>query len=113
MLKPIPVIIANAQSLSAAIQLEGALVGIQMPPNWTAANLTFEASAEGSQFWSVEDSAGAEVSVTAVEDVYIALDGAARKFKHLKVRSGTLGVPVNQGAERVLVLLVETDNLPR
>lgn len=100
---------AGATGLSEAIQLNGRLVGIQMPATWAAANITFQASANGDTFYDVYDSAGTEVSVTAVQARYIVLDPTARGFFHLKVRSGTAATPVNQTTARTLVLLVAVE----
>lgn len=103
--KAIVAVIANGASLSGAVELDGLLVGIQMPTAWTAAGITFQASADGTNFFDVKDSAGTEVSLTAAASTYITLDPAARNFKAIKVRSGTSAAAVNQGAERVLVLM--------
>lgn len=104
--------IANAASLSGEIDLEGfRLAAIEMPAAWTAANLTFQAaSASGGTFQNVFDDAGTEITVTAAAARMIGLDAvlpelAALRF--LKIRSGTSGVPVNQGAERILTLVLK------
>ncbi len=97
--------IANGASLSASFNLNGrVLCGVYMPAAWTAAGLTFQVSHDGTTWYNVQ-SATAEYSATATVDQYIALDpvifyGAA----FLKVRSGTAGSAVNQGAARTLIL---------
>jgi hypothetical protein len=105
--------IANGASLSDEADLEGrSLVGIYMPSAWTAANLTFQvAHTSGGTFQDAYDDAGSEVTVTAAASRYIGLTSAdalclsAARF--LKVRSGTTGTPVNQAAERSIVLVLK------
>lgn len=105
-------VIANGASLSGEIDLQGfSLQAIVMPSAWTAANLTFQASdTSGGTFNNVHDDAGAEVTVTAAASRCIGLDAVARELdglRYVKVRSGTSGTPVNQGAERTLTLLLK------
>lgn len=101
--------IANGTSLSAALDLTllgGAPVGIQMTAAWTAANLTYQVSADNTLFQDYFDSAGTEISTTAAAARFIRLtpaDFAGIRF--LKIRSGTSGVPVNQAADRALQLV--------
>lgn len=101
------VTIANGQSLSSAVVLgEDRLVGIAMPADWTAANLTFQVSHDGSTYNNLYDDSGAEITVTAADDRYIALDLTVfAGIQDLKIRSGTSGTPVNQGAERTITLV--------
>ena len=100
--------IANAASLSAAVEIAGMeLVAIEMPAAWTAANLTFQGTHDGATFNNVHDDAGTEVSVTAAAARYIRLNPELwGGFHSVKVRSGTAGTPVNQGAERIINLVV-------
>lgn len=105
-------VIANAASLSAEVDLEGfKLIAIEMPAAWTAANLTFQASSvTGGTFANVHDDAGVEVAVTAAASRVIGLDATLpdlTAIRFLKIRSGTSGVPVNQGAERTLTLILK------
>lgn len=110
---PITITIANGASLSSAIDL-GTLVAvgarmaaIQMPSAWTAANLTFQVSLDGVTYADFYDSSGTEYSVTASTSRTILVpyaDFFCARF--LKVRSGTTGTPVNQGADRSLILNV-------
>lgn len=100
------VTIANGASLSAAINLAGeGVLSIRMPAAWTTANLTFQASTDGTTYNDVYDEFGTEYTVTAAASRHILVDPS--KFAgatYLKVRSGTTGTPVNQGADRSLVL---------
>lgn len=55
---------------------------------------------------ALSNSAGNEVTFTVDVNRYIPLDpGIWRGINHFKIRSGTLAVPVNQGADRVLTIV--------
>ncbi len=106
------VTIANGQSLSGQIDLEGyALVGIYMPSAWTAADLTFQATdVSGGSFQNVYDDQGNEVRVTVSASCCIGIDavaGALAPFRFMKIRSGTSAVPVAQGADRTIKLVLK------
>ena len=101
--------IASGQSLSAAIPLKGhTLVGIQMPAAWTAASITLQACAtESGTYGDVYEADGTELEFTVSAGQHIILSAAQMiSIKNVKVRSGTSGTPVNQGAERSITLLV-------
>jgi hypothetical protein len=103
------VTIANGQSLSGAADLKGlgTPVRIDMPAAWTAANLTFQVSADGVTYQDLYDDGGSEVTVTAAAGRSIFLQPAEwAHVRYLKVRSGTAAVPVNQGTDRLLTLVV-------
>jgi len=108
----VPATIATEESLSAEIDLGAGrvLCGIDMPADWTAANLTFQASYNsGGTFDNLYDQYGTEKTVTAAEDRFIPLDDPAfwMGVRYLKVRSGTAASAVAQGAERVIQLIVK------
>lgn len=102
------VTILNGQSLSGDAQIDGAaLVGIIMPSAWTAADLTFQASGDDAVFNDMYDVDGAEVTVVAGASRYIWLSpNDFVGFDSIKVRSGTTGTPVNQGADRSITLVL-------
>lgn len=101
------VTIAINQSLSSAVDLEGAVIdGVLMPAAWTAATISFEGSMDNVTFHEIGDGTS-EVSLVAAGGWIIVippgkLHGAGR---YLKVRSGTSTVPVNQTTARTLTLL--------
>lgn len=103
-----PAAIANGAALSGAVHLHAHRVfAIQMPATWTAANLTFQGSYDGSTYADVYDETGNEVTVTAAASRFIILDPV--KFmglQKLKIRSGTTGSPVNQGGDRIVQLIL-------
>lgn len=100
--------IANGASLSAAVGLGlHRVYAIQMPSAWTAASLTFQASYDNSTFANVYDDTGTELTITVAASRFVILDPV--KFlgiRAIKVRSGTSGAAVNQGAERLLQLVL-------
>jgi hypothetical protein len=100
-------IAAGATGLSGAVDLGySALTGIVMPGTWVAASLTFQASADGTNYFNLYDN-GTEVSLTVAADRFIQIDPAKwRGIRYLKVRSGAAGAAVNQTATRVLTLVV-------
>ena len=106
----VPVVIALNASLSGAVEIGDAKqIAISMPADWTAANLTFQGSYDGATWWDVYDDAGTEVNVTAAEDRLIVLGTITknlRPLRFLKVRSGTAGSAVTQGAARTLHLIL-------
>ena len=99
--------IASGQSLSGAVNLGGRIpVGVYMSAGWTAAGLTFQASPDGVTYYNVHTET-AEYTVTASAGICVAFDSANfYGANYFKVRSGTAGVAVNQGADRSLTLML-------
>lgn len=103
--------IANGASLSGAVDLvDYRPIAVQMPATWTAANLTFQASVDGTTYQDVYDDSATELAVGAASARYVALGSAAQLAlsgaQYLKVRSGASGSPVNQGGARSVVLVL-------
>jgi hypothetical protein len=110
-LKAVPCLIANGTSLSAQINLGvETLVGIAMDSGWSAAALTFQVSYDGgTTFQELQDGSAAITFGTPAASVFIAVDPTKwRGINCLKVRSGTSGAPVAQGADRNLNLIVRS-----
>jgi hypothetical protein len=103
-------VIANGASLSGVIDARGKrLARVLIPATWTAANLTFQSSVDGTNFNDLYDEYGAEVSVMATVGKVAALSSNAiplSDLMYLKIRSGTTGTPVNQGADRTLTIVL-------
>ena len=100
--------IANGASLSDAVDCgEGSLVGIVMPAAWTAAGLHIAGSVDGTNYYPLFDTAANEIGITtAVASYMYAFDpGLAQPPRYIKIRSGTAGTPVNQGAARTLYVI--------
>ena len=106
------VVIESGESLSGAFDVrQYSQMGIIMPAARTAANLTFQASDEsGGTYCDVYTDAGDEVSVTAAASRAISIDlnsSALASYQYLKIRSGTTGTPVAQGADRTLKICLK------
>lgn len=103
------VLIANGTSLSAVLEVgPGELVGIIVPNGWTAAGLSFQGSVDGTNFFNLYDNFGAEITVAVpvTTGCLLAWDPSVKCTVYLKIRSGTLGTPVNQGADRTLTAVI-------
>lgn len=105
--KEYPATILINEALSDAVDLRGAdLIRINMPALWTAADLTFQVDDGDGTFRDLYMEWGWELMFFADVDLSIELSVFARfqSIKRIKVRSGTSGAPVNQTAERVILL---------
>jgi len=110
--------IAAAASQSGTVDLRNFLVtGIVVPAAWTAADLTFLASA-GAQdgvsatgVWNpVYDADGIALAAVAAASRHIVLNASALAgVQYLRVRSGTVSVPVVQAAARAILLITRPD----
>lgn len=104
--------IANGASQSSVIELSGddRLVGVGIPASWTAANITLLVAgvpdAAGTlTYYPVYDKSGNEVVITAAAGLVNMIGGQiVSGCRYLKLRSGTAGTPVNQGAARTLTV---------
>ena len=109
--------IANGTSLSNAMQIFGSITRIEIPAAWTAAALTFQVSSDGVTFIDLYDEFNTEVLIASAS-IPTGTKRAIRlkladwtNLLWLKLRSGTTGSPVNQGAER-LIVVVKNDYSP-
>jgi hypothetical protein len=101
--------ISAGQSLSASFAVgPGELVGIIVPSGWTAANLTFQCSVDNVNFFELYDQFGAEITVTVpvLTGCMLAWDPSVKVGGYLKIRSGTVGSPVNQVSAANLTALI-------
>lgn len=112
----VPVIIANGGSLSGAADITAYIqqgnpkpVGILMPAAWTTAGITVQASEDGVNYYNVFTQGGTEYTVTtpAASEYIILTASDLAGANYLKLRSGTSGSPVNQGAARTLQILLK------
>ncbi len=103
--------IANGQSLSDAVEVDGKLVTIITPAAWTAADMTFQGSQDGTNFYNIYDDgteriiASANIPTAAVRVLSLDLTDWIG-IKYVKIRSGTAAVAVNQGASRAILLVM-------
>ncbi len=100
--------IANGQSLSDAVDVgSGRVLGFNLP-TLTAAVLTFQGSDDGVTFANLKDAAGVEVQVSSsTGGIFVTAPAALQAVVFLKIRTGTAGAPVNQGAQRVIGVVVK------
>jgi hypothetical protein len=103
--------IANGASQSDIIDIkDGAILVIECPAAWTAASLTFLGSQDGTTFGPVYGDDGTEVTIASANVVALrvlvnkAVIEQLAGIRFLRIRSGTAGAPVNQGAARVFKL---------
>lgn len=99
--------IPQGQSLSGIVDLDGLIVcGFYVNTPWTAANLTFQASYDGINFFNVYTQTGAEYQVTTTPPRFSNIssyDLAGARF--LRVRSGTSGAAVVQAGNRDIFIM--------
>ena len=82
------------------------LLAIEMPSEWTAADLTFRASVDGLVFDNMYDQFGNEFVVKAAANRFIVVSPADWVgVRYLSIRSGTSATPVAQTGSRALILI--------
>jgi hypothetical protein len=99
--------ITSGQSLSAAVDLKDMpILAIVIPSAWTTADLTFQASADGTTYYDVYNLLGTEHTVVAAASRYIAFMPLEFQWaRYIKIRSGTSGTPVAQGGTRTIIIV--------
>lgn len=100
--------IAAGSSLSGNVTLPLGyyLAALVMPSAWTAADLTFQVSADNATYADYYDNAGVEVTVPADASRAIMLDSDTwRAVRFLRLRSGTSSTPVTQTSSRTITLI--------
>lgn len=108
--------IPRGQSLSNAFAPgNGFVVGLVMPPVWTAARLTVVVSVDGTTFhdlYAFDDPTGTtptEFKVNVVPDAIVAIDPERMLMAQaFKLRSGTSDEPVVQVADRTFSVVTVT-----
>lgn len=107
------VTIANGESLSGPIDISAFdHIRIEMPDEWTPADLTIQALAVDGTYKDVYDKDGNEVAIKVDTNRIISISASNPKLGPLswiKLRSGTGATPVAQGGERTLYI----DGRPR
>lgn len=107
--------IANGAALSSAIDMTQWIaqgsptpIAIIMPAAWTTAGITLQASNDGVNYNEVYTQAGSEYTVTtpAASEYIILNPPDLEGMTYIKIRSGTAGSPVNQGAARTISLVL-------
>lgn len=103
-------VIASGQSLSDAFPLGGRRFVKIQSPDITSATLSFQVQVyPGGDFQDLYDDAGNELTVGSAFTTARTFDmpWLAGLFA-VKIRSGTSGSPVNQGADRTFVVAVSS-----
>ena len=102
--------IASSASLSDAMDLCGTtLAGYIMPASWTAADITFQVSVDGTNFYNLYDQYGNEVRHTVSTSRFVALTPSDMAgVRYVKFRSGTSGSAVTQGSSRAITLVARS-----
>ena len=99
--------IANGASLSDAVAVAAGKVvyGVIIPAAWTAAQISYDVSADGVTYTSLRDPAGNEHVNAVTVSTFIPFPTVVG-ITHIKIRSGISGTVVAQGAQRLLTVLV-------
>ena len=95
--------IQAGQSLSEGVDCsEGYFARIQMPTQWTSANLSFQISDDGVTYYDLVDKTGAEaiLPVVAGTATMIRIEPWSSAIGWWKLRSGSVRKPVVQQAAR-------------
>lgn len=103
--------IAAGEALSDIVNMRGAyrFAGLIMPPQWTAADITFRGSFDGTTFYDVFDNTNAEYklpnsSIVAGRLYKFPITDLAM-FPVLQLRSGVAGAQVNQAQKRDFLII--------
>ncbi len=101
--------IAKNDNLSTAVTLgERKHVGLIMPAAWDAADITFQVSYDGVKYVNLYDKTGAEAVYKTDAGAGIQIgDFDLAPWKYIKIRSGTVAVPVNQTDEREIQVVMK------
>ena len=106
-------VIASGASLSSSVSVfvrsSQRLVAIQMPNNWTPADLSFRVSWDNITFYDFYRADGSEYVVEAAPDRWVNIEpDDFPGVRYIKVRSGTLYEPVLQLGARSLGIILQS-----
>jgi hypothetical protein len=106
--------ILEGESLSDAADCSaGTIVRITVPQEFTDANLTFQASSDGSMYNDLYNDKEEEITLRAKADTTIVVSAPwTRTVAFIKIRSGTRANPVPQKVTTKLAVAVETPDTP-
>src|SRR3990167_8054858 len=98
-----------SNSVSVFVRSSQRLVAIQMPANWTPADLTFQASWDGVTFYNFWRADGSEYRVEVEPDQWVVIDPLDFPgVRYIKIRSGTRYAPVLQLGARSLGIILQS-----
>lgn len=102
------VTIASGESLSAAVHCGIMEVKGFYLPTIDSAKLTFQASADGVNYYEMNDATNSVIDEpTTTGDIYLAAPSGMEGANYLKVRTGTSGTAVTQSAERTIHVVLK------
>ena len=107
-LSSITATIASGTAITGSIDLKDQpILAVRIPASWTTANLTFQGSQDGTNFFDVYNLYGDEfTAVVGGASRYVVMSPFDFQWaRYIKIRSGTTGTPVNQGADRSLLII--------
>ena len=101
--------IANGASVSGEIDLGGSSMQmLLMPATWTAASITFQVfETTGGTARSAYDDSGSEIVVTTAASRAVPVPAELAGARFIRIRSGTVGTPVNQGGDRIITVILK------
>lgn len=107
---PVTATIPAAASVSQNIDLvNGVVCAVVVPAVWDSADLTIEVSHDGTTWFGVvyndTGSQCNQIAAPSVGEIYSFALPAMVPHRFVRIRSGTTAVPVNQSAERAVVIL--------
>jgi len=103
------VVIANGAALSSSIDMSGSSgLGIFMPAAWTAAEIAFQVSHDGTTYYPLHDSDDALVEETVTVDNAYSCSVDLFPFRYVKLWSESAGSDENQGAARTIIVVVKS-----
>lgn len=102
--------IAAGQSLSGVVLVNsGGVYRVIMPDAWTtAANITFQLSYNGTDFYNVYDRDGTEITMACVPKSIVAIGEYLFYIHSLKIRSGTARNPIVQKDAATFRVVLDT-----
>lgn len=102
--------IAAGQSLSGIVAVNsGGIYRVIMPQAWTtAADITFQLSYNGTDFYNVYDRDGAEIKMTCVPKSIVAIGEYLFYIHSLRIRSGTARQPIVQKDAATFKVVLDT-----
>ena len=100
----------TAVSTEAVIPLDAQqLQGVFIPTaGWTNANVTFQASVDGTNWYDLYNAAGTEIALTVgalTANRFVQVSAPFALAPRLRLRSGTAATPVNQASAMTLTLV--------
>ena len=114
----LPVTIANGTSLSPPFDTGGmCIIGISMPAVWTAAALSFQTAVDNVTWQELKGQGDSAVSIAVSQGNNYWLPSSTDlsgsppetvfgAFRYFKVRSGTVGIPVNQSQQSIITFVL-------